>query len=317
MRAAFATHARARRAGARARKHSCMHPCVDAFVRAFGSRRATPRRDERRARRPGGGSATSGAIASPRFPATRHNEASLSSPAPHRREPTRPAHRMGRTHAPRGRSIHRVRRGAPSRLLPFNRSVSLVSTDRTLCTRLPRYRRRSSRVLGAVRQPQRQAGRLPARRPRQRLQRRSPSPLRSRALQRAAVRPARLRPLDAAREPREQHDMASRRRHRAAARDARRRALARVRRLVGQRARARICANAPGARGRARRARHLHGAPVRAALVLPGRRVVAVSGSVGRLHRAHSARRARGSDRRVWKTGSCCAMRIVSRTSRA
>ncbi len=65
--------------------------------------------------------------------------------------------------------------------------------------------------------------------------------LRPEALPHRGVRPARLRPEPPAREPRGQHDLASRRRHGAAARAPRHRALAGVRRLVGLDARARLC----------------------------------------------------------------------------
>ena len=63
---------------------------------------------------------------------------------------------------------------------------------------------------------------------------------------------------------RSQHDLASRRRHGALAPPSRDRSLARVRRLVGQHARARVCGNASGGRQRARAARHLPAAAARA-----------------------------------------------------
>ncbi|CAG9248787.1 hypothetical protein BCEP4_1170029 [Burkholderia cepacia] len=77
-----------------------------------------------------------------------------------------------------------------------------VPTDRTLRPRPSRHRRRPPHLLGALRQPRRQARRVPARRPRRRLQRRPSPPVRSGALRHPAVRPARLRALDAACEPR-------------------------------------------------------------------------------------------------------------------
>ena len=69
----------------------------------------------------------------------------------------------------------------------------------------------------------------------------------------------------------------------------RHRPLAGLRRLVGQRARARVRADAPRARHRARAARHLHAAPPGARLVLRGRRVGDVPRPVGGLHRADPA----------------------------
>ncbi len=93
-------------------------------------------------------------------------------------------------------------------------------------------------------------------------------PLRSRQVLRHALRPARLRALDAACIARREHDLASRRRHRAPARARRRRSLARLRRLLGQHARARLCADPSRARRRTDPARHLHLAPGRAALVI-------------------------------------------------
>ena len=97
--------------------------------------------------------------------------------------------------------------------------------------------------------------------------------LRSRALPHRAVRPARLRARSTPHASLErQHDLGSRRRHRALARASRHRALAGVRRLVGQHARARLRRDAPRARHRARAARHLPAAPQGARLVLPGGR---------------------------------------------
>ena len=95
-------------------------------------------------------------------------------------------------------------------------------------------------LLRGMRQPRRQAGADRARRPRRRLQpHHAPLP-RSVALPHHPVRPARLRPLDAARQPRGQHDLGPGRRHGAAARAPRHRALAAVRRLVGLDAGARL-----------------------------------------------------------------------------
>ena len=62
--------------------------------------------------------------------------------------------------------------------------------------------------------------------------------------------------------PAAQHDLAPRRRHGAAAPQPRHRPLAGVRRLVGERARARLRAGAPRGGDRARAARHLHAAPL-------------------------------------------------------
>ena len=73
----------------------------------------------------------------------------------------------------------------------------------------------------------------------------APPAVRPGAVPHRAVRPARLRPLDPAREraggrPLGEHHVAPRRRHRAAARAPRHRPLAGLRRLVGERARARL-----------------------------------------------------------------------------
>ncbi len=147
--------------------------------------------------------------------------------------------------------------------------------------------------------PARQAGRVPARRAGRRLRREGAALLRPGALSHLPVRPARLRPQPPAREPRAQHDLGPRRRHRAAAHDARHRALAGVRRLLGLDARPRLRRGAPGSRERTGPARHLPAAQARARLVLPGGRLVPVSRPLGGLRRADPARGARRPDARV------------------
>ena len=74
-----------------------------------------------------------------------------------------------------------------------------------------------------------------------------PTLLQSGRLPHRPLRPARLRQEHAARVARRQHDLASRRGHRGAARAPRRRAMAGLRRLVGEHARARLRRDAPRA----------------------------------------------------------------------
>ena len=119
------------------------------------------------------------------------------------------------------------------------------------------------------------------------------------ALRRDPVRPARLRQVDAACQPRRQHDLAPRRRHRAAARTGRLRQMAGVRRLVGLDAGAGLCRDASRARQRARPARHLHADQARARLVLSVRRVGDVPGQMGALPGADPRGRARRHDGRL------------------
>ena len=174
-----------------------------------------------------------------------------------------------------------------------------LPADRAIASRPPGRRRRPRDLLGGMRQSRRQAGGIPARRAGRRLRCESAAFLRPGALSHRAVRPARLRPQPPACEPREQHDLGPRRRHRAAAHDAGHRALAGVRRLVGLDARPRLRRGAPGTRERAGPARHLPAAQARARLVLPVGRLVTVSRSLGGLPRADPARGARRPRARV------------------
>ena len=159
-------------------------------------------------------------------------------------------------------------------------------------------RRRQPRLLGAERQPRRQARRVPARRPgRGHVAVASPL-LRPRALPHRAVRPARLRPLDPARErarrrPPAQHDVAPRRRHGAAAPQPRHRRWQVFGGSWGSALALAYAQTHPDARHRARAARHLHAAPPRAGVVLRGRRVGDLPRPVGGLHRADPGARAR------------------------
>ena len=96
--------------------------------------------------------------------------------------------------------------------------------------------------------------------------------------------------------------LASGQRHRNAARAAGHTALASVRRIVGQHARARLRRETPGARDRAGAARHLHAAQARARLVLPRRRESHFPGRLGTLPRRDPHRRARRLDAGVLQT---------------
>ena len=96
-----------------------------------------------------------------------------------------------------------------------------------------------------------------------------------------------------------QHDLAPGRGHGSAAQAPRHRALAGVRRLVGLDAGARLRADAPEARHRARAARHLHAARLGDPLVLPARRERDLPGSLGELPRGDPASGARRPGRRV------------------
>jgi hypothetical protein len=113
-----------------------------------------------------------------------------------------------------------------------------VPGHRALRDGLPPRRRRPARVLGAVGQPRRQAGGVPARWAGRRYVTLAPALLRPRDLPHRAVRPARLRQVDAAHERARcrsplQHDMAPRRRHGTAPQEPRHRPLAGLRRVVG------------------------------------------------------------------------------------
>ena len=135
----------------------------------------------------------------------------------------------------------------------------------------------------------RRAARVPARRSGRRLPAASSPLFRPGVLAHRALRPARRGALDAVRRARRQHDAASRRRPRAAAPASRHRALAALRRLVGLDAGARLCRGASGALPRARAARDLPRAAVRARLV-HARHALRVSGSLARVL-ANSCRR--------------------------
>ena len=132
-------------------------------------------------------------------------------------------------------------------------------------------------------QPARQARRLPARRPGLRHRAAAAPLLRPARVPHRALRPARLRQEHAARR------RSSRTRRgtwsptsRSSARAPRHRALAGLRRLVGQHARARLRRDAPRAGDRARAARHLPPPQAGDRLVLPARRERACSPTPGR-----------------------------------
>ena len=130
-----------------------------------------------------------------------------------------------------------------------------VPADRAVRHRDARRRRRPVDLLGVVGQPGRQARDRAPRRTRQRQQPRPAQLVRPGALSPDPARPARLRPEHAARRrprhgPVHQHDPPPDRRHRAAARAPGHRAMARVGRVVGRDARARVRGALPGARHR-------------------------------------------------------------------
>ena len=134
------------------------------------------------------------------------------------------------------------------------------------------------------------------------------------------VRPAQLRTLAAARlragrRPVHQHHLAPRRRPGEAARRPRRRALAGLRRLLGQRARARLRGGASRPGHRTGAARHLHPASLRARLVLQRRRRSPQPGMVALVH-GPAGRRAVQRRPDGWPTTTCCSTPTRPSTSR-
>jgi hypothetical protein len=149
-------------------------------------------------------------------------------------------------------------------------------------------------VLRGERQPQGQAGGVPARRPGRRHRPGDAPFLRSEALPHRAVRPARLRRQPAARRAAREHHLGPGGRPRGAARSSGARALDGVRRLLGFDPGARLFAAPSRARHRAGAARYFPAAPLRARMVLSGSagRGVDLPGSVGEIPGADSARSA-------------------------
>ena len=171
-----------------------------------------------------------------------------------------------------------------------------LSADPAVQQRLPARLAGARDLLRGKRQPQGQAGGVPARRTRRRHGCQDAPLLQSEALPHRAVRSARLRQQPADRQPGRQHHLASGVRHRGAARAPEDRTLAGVRRLVGLDAGAGLFAEAPAALHRAGVARHLPAAALGARVVLPGpgRRGRDVPRPVGALHRAAVGGGARG-----------------------